>query len=131
MGKCEYEYEWLEKITEEKAVPIVHKWFKSDDDRQKMVQYAYKLGGIDFVTMIECENWQRKLDARWDGWKAYWLCQINTRYHSLPEWYLDTWQVQVEYCYQKWSSGTKFYWPTRKIKGQTCSNYVLDRFILE
>ena len=130
MGKCEYEYEWLEKITEENTVPIVHKWFSSDDERQKMVQYAYKLGWIDFVTMMECENWNWNIKAIGDGGHAFGLCQMNTRYHKLPEGYRDTWQVQVEYCYEKRSTGTKFYWPTRKIKGQTCKNYVLDRFII-
>lgn len=114
----------------ENTVPIVHKWFQSDDPRQKMVQYAYKLGWIDFVTMMECENWNWSLSARWDGWKAYWLCQINTRYHKLPEWYLDTWQVQVEYCYEKWSTHTVFYWPNRRIKWVKCSEYVKDRFII-
>ena len=93
-----------------------------------MVQYAYKLWGMDFVTMIECENWNWNIKAIWDGGHAFGLCQMNTNYHKLPEWYKDIWQVQVEYCYKKWSTGTKFYWPSRKIKGQTCSNYVLDRF---
>lgn len=112
----------------ENTVPIVHKWFQSDDERQKMVQYAYKLGGIDFVTMIECENWNWNISAIGDSGKAFGLCQMNTNYHKLPEWYKNVWQVQVEYCYEKWSTGTKFYWPTRKIKWQTCKNYVLDRF---
>ena len=118
------------KVLENKDVPIVHKGFSTEDIRQKYVQYAYKLGGMDFVTMLECENGQWRLDARGDWGKAYWLCQINTNYHKLPEWYLDVWQVQVEYCYQKWSTHTVFYWPNRKIKGVKCSKYVLDRFII-
>ena len=114
----------------ENTVPIVHKWFGADDERQKMVQYAYKLWWIDFVKMIECENWNWKISAVWDGWHAFGLCQMNTNYHKLPADYKTVWQVQVEYCYQKWSTGTRFYWPTRKIKGQTCANYVTDRFII-
>jgi hypothetical protein len=35
---------------------IVHKGFASGDLRQQYVQYAYKLGGMDFVTLLECEN---------------------------------------------------------------------------
>ena len=128
-AESETETAWTAEVIEN-TVPIVHKWFGADDLRQKMVQYAYKLGWIDFVTMMECENWQRKLDAVWDGWKAYGLCQINTRYHSLPDGYLDTWQIQVEYCYQKRSTHTVFYWPNRRIKWQKCKDYVLDRFII-
>lgn len=117
-------------VLENKGVPIVHKWFSTEDIRQKYVQYAYKLWGIDFVTMMECENGNWNIKAVWDGGHAFWLCQMNTNYHKLPEWYKDTWQVQVEYCYQKWSTGTKFYWPTRIIKKQKCKDYVLDRFII-
>ena len=94
-----------------------------------MVQYAYKLWGMDFVTMIECENWNWSIKAIGDGGHAFWLCQMNDLYHKdFPADYKEVWQVQVEYCYKKWSTGTKFYWPSRKIKGQTCSRYVLDRF---
>ena len=114
----------------ENTLPIVHKWFSADDERQKMVQYAYKLWWIDFVKMIECENGNWSTKAIGDGWKAYGLCQINTNYHRLPEWYKESWQVQVEYCYSKWSTWTKFYWPSRKVKGQTCANYVTNRFII-
>ena len=114
----------------DKSDLITHKWFDEEDIRQDYVEYAYKLWGIDFVKMIECENGNWNLKAVWDSWKAFWLCQMNTNYHKLPDGYRDTWQVQVEYCYQKWSTGTKFYWPTRKIKGKTCSEYVNDRFII-
>lgn len=119
------------EVLENREVPIVHKWFSTEDIRQKYVQYAYKLWGIDFVTMLECENWNRDIKAIGDGGHAFWLCQMNTNYHKLPEWYLDTWQVQIEYCYQKRSTGTRYYWPTRKIKWVRCSTYVLDRFIIQ
>lgn len=124
----------LEEIVEQieaENVPIIHKWFGTWDIRQKYVQYAYKLWGMDFVTMLECENWNWNIKAIGDWWHAFWLCQMNTNYHKLPEWYKDTWQVQIEYCYEKWSTWTKFYWPTRKIKWQRCSSYVLDRFIIQ
>ena len=110
---------------------LVHKWFKKEDEKQKMVQYAYKLWGLDFVKLIECENGNWNIKAIWDSGKAFWLCQMNTNYHKLPDWYKDTWQVQVEYCYKKWKWGTKYYWPNRIIKGQKCSSYVSDRFYLE
>lgn len=113
----------------ENTVPIVHKWFNTNDVKQKMTQYAYKLWWMDFVTMIECENWNWSLTAKGDGWHAHGLCQMNDRYHKdIPADYSTNWVVAVEYCYQKWKWGTKFYWPSRKIKWQRCSNYVLDRF---
>ena len=114
-------YEWT----------LVHKGFKKDDPKQKMVQYAYKLWGMDFVKLIECENGNRNINAIWDSWKAFWLCQMNTNYHKLPAEYKTSWVVQIEYCYKKRKSWTKYYWPNRIIKGQKCSSYVSDRFYLE
>ena len=110
---------------------IIHKWFARDDVKQKMVQYAYKLWGMDFVKLIECENGNWNPKAVGDSGKAFWLCQMNTNYHKLPDDYKDNRVVQVEYCYKKWSQWTKYYWPSRKIKWVKCSTYVENRFILE
>ena len=110
---------------------LIHKWFDRNDLRQKMVAYAYKLWGLDFVKLIECENGNRDIKAIGDIGKAFWLCQMNTNYHKLPAEYKDNRVVQVEYCYKKWKWWTKYYWPNRKIKGVKCSTYVSDRFILE
>ena len=109
---------------------IWHEWFAKDDIRQKYIQYAYKLWWLDLVTLMECENGNWNIKAKWDSWKAYWLCQMNTRYHKLPQAYYDTWQVQVELCYQKWKSWTKFYGPSRIIKWQRCSEFVKNRFTI-
>lgn len=124
---------WTSQVEEkqsETAGGIVHKWFNSDDEKQEMIKYAYKLWWIDFVKMIECENWSWNIHAVGDSGKAFWLCQININYHKLPEWYKDDWKIQIDTCYQKWSNGTKFYWPSRIVKGQKCSSYVSSRFIL-
>lgn len=60
--------------------------------------------------MIECENGNWDIHAVGDSGHARGLCQIHDRYHKdVPADYNTSWQVQVEYCYQKWSSGTKFY----------------------
>lgn len=109
---------------------ITHTGYSPDNERQLMVQRAYDLWWLDFVLMIECESWFNPR-AKWDSWKAHWLCQMNTRWHRLPQQYYNDREYQIEYCYQKWIGGTKFYWPTRKIKGQLCKNYVLDRFIIK
>lgn len=91
--------------------------------------------GLDFVKTIECENWQRNLNAVWDNGNAYGLCQMNRLYHKdIPaDYYTNVnWiqrQTQIEYCYKKRKWGTKFYWPSRIIKGQKCASYVSNRFI--
>ena len=110
---------------------LIHNWFARDDLKQNMVAYAYKLWGMDFVKMIECENWNRDIKAVGDSGKAFWLCQINTNYHKLPANYKENRVVQVETCYKKRKNGTKFYGPSRIIKGQKCSSYVSNRFTLE
>ena len=110
---------------------LIHKWFSENDIKQKYVQYAYKLWWMDFVKLLECENWNWDINAVWDSWKAFWLCQMNTNYHKLPEDYKTNWVVQIEYCYKKYSQGTKFYGPNRVIRWVKCSSYVNDRFILK
>ena len=110
---------------------ILHKWFSENDIKQKYVQYAYKLWWMDFVKLLECENWNWDINAVWDSEKAFWLCQMNTNYHKLPEDYKTNWVVQIEYCYKKYSQGTKFYGPNRVIRWVKCSSYVNDRFILK
>ena len=109
---------------------INHSWFSAEDERQQMVQYAYSLGGLDFVTLIECENGNWNPKAIWDSWKAFWLCQINTNYHRLPENFKTDWRVQIEECYRKWKWWTKFYWPSRLVKGVKCYKYVQKRFTI-
>lgn len=108
---------------------IQHLWYSLDDTRQLMVQRAYELWWMEFVVMIECESWFNP-QARWDSWRAYGLCQMNSRRHKIPQEYLDGREYQIDYCYQKWKGWTKFYWPNRRIKGQFCKDYVLDRFII-
>jgi len=95
------------------------------------VQYAYDVGWIDLVLLMECENGRRDTFAKWDSGKAIWLCQMNTIYHKLPDMYYKDWRFQVEYCAEKMKSWTPFYWPSRIIKGQRCSSYVRDRFTIQ
>ena len=86
---------------------------------------------MDFIYMLECENWLRNIKAVWDQWHAYWLCQMNDLYHKIPKEYFNDWKFQIEYCYWKFKGWTKFYGSTRIIKGQYCANYVKDRFIIQ
>ena len=47
-----------ETFTIEEEPSIWHSGFLSGDYRQEIVQEAYQLGGLDFVSLIECENGQ-------------------------------------------------------------------------
>lgn len=122
----DFNYSQVEEVSTQ---TIHHSWFASWDSRQLMIQRAYDLWGLDFVTMIECESWFNP-NAKGDSGKSYGLCQMNSRWHKIPQEYYDSWEYQIDYCYQKWKGWTKFYWPNRKIKGQLCKDYVLDRFVI-
>lgn len=109
---------------------IVHKWFDYNDPRQDMVWYAYKLWWIEFVALIECEDWNRDIKKKWDHGYALGLCQLNKRWHKRTEDYINRRQSQVEVCYWKWTHHTKFNGPYRKINWMYCKDYVLDRFVI-
>ena len=113
-------------------VNIEHTWFSPSDERQTIVQYAYKLWGIDFVTMIECENGLRD-PYRVSDTNDHWICQLHYPYNKEfidSDSFKDVYS-QLDYCYEKWKINPKlWYWPNRKIKGQLCKDYVLDRFII-
>lgn len=98
---------------------------------QDIVTYAYRLGGYDFMAVLECENGTYDLTRKGDNWHAHGLCQINDLYHKdIPADYETNWVVAVEYCYQKRKAGVPFYGPTRPVKGtnKKCYEYVKDRF---
>ena len=108
---------------------IMHSGFSTDDPRQRMVAEAYDLWGLEFVSLIECENGSRDPTARGDWGKAYGLCQLNTRRHKeplAPE--RKDWRNQLSVCYSKRKWGTKFYWPQRLIWGKRCSEVAKKRF---
>ena len=108
---------------------IMHSGFSPDDPRQKMVAEAYDRWGLDFVSLIECENGLRNPKAVWDGGMSLWLCQLNIRRHGEPfeeERNNRTYQLSVCYSKRKW--GTKFYWPQRLIWGKSCSEVAKKRF---
>ena len=109
----------------------LHSGFLPSDPGQEIVAEAYNLWGLDFISMIECENGSRDPTARGDGGKSYGLCQLNTRRHKeplAPE--REDWRNQLSICYSKWKSGTKFYWPQRKIRGESCSDVAKKRFMV-
>lgn len=108
---------------------IMHSGFSPDDPRQRMVAEAYDLWGLEFVSLIECENGLRNPKAVWDSGKSFWLCQLNIRRHWEPlEEERNDRTYQLSVCYRKWKWDTKFYWPQRLIRGKSCSEVAKKRF---
>jgi hypothetical protein len=77
---------------------------------------------MDLVINMQCENWSRDMNKKWDNWHAHWLCQVNDLYNKIPAQYKTDWQFQVRYCKQLKYWWTPFYWPSRKNKktGKPC-----------
>ena len=110
---------------------IMHSGFSPDDPRQRMVAEAYDLWGLEFVSLIECENGLRNPKAIWDGGLSFGLCQLNIRRHGEPlEEERNDRTYQLSVCYRKWKWGTKFYWPQRLIWGRKCWEVVKKRFTI-
>ena len=108
---------------------IMHSGFSPDDPRQRMVAEAYDLWGLEFVSLIECENGLWNPKAVWDGGMSFWLCQLNIRRHWEPlEEERNDRTYQLPVCYRKWKWGTKFYGPQRMIGGKRCSEVAKKRF---
>lgn len=135
--QCEIDAETLGSIvskneisdTEYTGVRVVHHGFSTWSIVQNITTYSYKLWWYDFLAVIECENGAYNLTAKWDSWHSHGLCMVNDRWHKdIPAEYYTNWVVAVEYCYQLWSTWTKFYGQNRMINWERCYNYVKDRF---
>jgi len=102
----------IHQLTEQPTIIYKNGWSR-EDPRQELVQEAFDLGGMDHVILLECENnwWEYKTKGDW--WHAVWLCQINNRFHNIPQQYYTDPHFQVQYCYKLRQWWTKFYWPQR------------------
>lgn len=111
---------------------IIHKWYSEESVVQDYVNYAYSLGGGDFVKLIECENGRRD-PYRVSKTHDHGLCQLNYRYNKKfinSEDYKDPYK-QLDYCYEKYKVNPNlWYWPNRKIHWQKCTDYVSNRFYI-
>jgi len=127
-----------EKNMDTEQLTIKKKEYSENDSRNEMIQYAYTLWGWDLVALMECENstWNpfRQSDVVKNGRRepSFWLCMIDKDFH--PQIINDSrfWEdrkFQVETCHRLYTWGTKFYWPSRIVKGVRCADYVKDRFI--
>lgn len=85
------------------------------------VQYAYNLskGNMDFILTIEAESrWD--VNAIWDKWMSFWLCQIHKRWNKtlqLQYRSLKTDEEKINLCYdqymwwvKRWVIKTRLYW---------------------
>ena len=128
---------WPTTITEVQIIqpPIEQKMYKTyredNDPRQDYINYAYQIWGMEHVILLECERegWDPQIE--WDWWDAAWLCQMNSRFHTIPaEYYSDPF-FQIQYCFDKRQWWTKFYWPERDMSWEPCYLAVQKHFILK
>lgn len=94
--------------------------FGLDTDATKIINYAYDIssGDMDFVLTLKAENGWFDLyqqsnvynnGIREDSWG---LCQLNRRRHKNVvdnPLFRESWEHQVEVCWDKYKNGTKFY----------------------
>jgi len=130
----------VEQLTsEEKKSQIYKKEYETTDQRNEYIQYAYEIGGIDLVLLMECENstWnqyrQSEVVKNWRREPSYWFCMIDRDFHKNivdDSRFRNDRKRQIDKCYELWKGWTKFYWPWRYIAkaGMKCSEYVKDRF---
>lgn len=96
---------------------IKHSLWKKNDGRNKYVQYAYNVWWINFVALLEAENWRWAINTRsyvvWINWYYdYGFCQINKWRHKNivndPRFFTD-WKRQIDKCYELYKWWTTFY----------------------
>ena len=129
-------------IETKKEKTIRKKEYDINDERNKMIQYAFNLWWWELVWLMECENSTRnpfrqsEVVKNWRREPSFWLCMIDKDFHPeiINDWrFWEDWRFQVETCHRLRKWGTKFYWPWRRIAkaGMKCSDYVKDRFIIK
>jgi len=108
---------------------VIHLWIPKNDERQKWINYAYKISWYnkDFILTLTAENYRwtttRKSNRVWaNWWSDYWICQVNAWYHPeilswksyypnkeyFAKWFLNPYK-QIDYCWKLYKWWTKFY----------------------
>lgn len=103
------------------SIPPVKTLIYRDGWNDPRVQYAYDIskGNMDFILTMEAESrWD--MNALWDKWHSYWLCQIHKKYNAvLQKEYrsLKTDNEKITFCYnlyqwwvKRWVIKTLLYW---------------------
>lgn len=103
------------------SIPPIKTLIYRDGWNDPRVQYAYNIskGNMDFILTIEAESrWD--INAVWDKWSSFWLCQIHKRWNKeLQNKYrsLKTDKEKIQLCYdqyqwwvKRWIIKTQLYW---------------------
>lgn len=110
---------------------ITHKLWAENDPRLTYVNYAYQKGWLDFVALLEAENWIWNIDrksmfwyyrygrmVKWH-WRPTWtyydygFCQISDFYHphiTKDDRFYTDWKWQIDKCHELYVWWIKFYW---------------------
>lgn len=118
----------------EKEKKLYKNWRPKEDPRQEIINETYKLWWMDQVILHECEWYDWDMYKIWDWWHAFWLCQMNDRFHNIPDQYYTDRRFQIKYCNMKRKGWSLFYWPERvmdKETGEMCMSYSKKYFYLE
>ena len=118
-----------------KQMKIIKTW--SDYEQLKLINYAYEISNnVDFIYTIEAESSKWSVDivsvANSNGTKDYWICMLNSQYHSKfinSEDFKD-WYKQLDYCwgvYQDWIKKSRL---ETTFYGYNARSKVKDRFII-
>jgi hypothetical protein len=105
--------------TDNKVVLV--KWFPEDSMATKIATYAYKVSNwdMDFLMTLKAENWwfdmykqSNVIDKNWVREDSWGLCQLHRRWHKDivdAREFWESYEYQVEQCWNKYSWWTKFY----------------------
>jgi|GEM_PF-6608935 len=103
---------------------VFHTGYPENSHVQELAEYAYTLGGEDFLLTLEGENgrweWDRKSElVGKNDYRDYGLCQLNGQYHgkfifangrNRDSGYSQDFKNpkrQIEYCFEVWQDAVK------------------------
>jgi len=111
-------------------------------DNQEKVQYAFRLGGAEFVYLLHAENgeWTFKRKhpvAYFRNGRRYYdfgFCGVSNYYHSKliqdPRFFTD-WRWQMEQCFALWKGGTTFYGKEHLRKDPSFRVSIVNQYVFE
>jgi len=83
-------------------------------EQQEIINYAYEIGNLDFVLMLEAENgtWEttrRSNRVGSNGYSDSGHCQLNRKYHHQ---FIDSpafqdYKLQLNYCWEVWKDAER------------------------
>jgi hypothetical protein len=127
-------------ITWTKLVRMLKIWF--DEDKQDLIDVAFRLWGESFVLTLNSESatWttdRRSMKIGANGYYDYWICQLNMQRHKkfIQSEAFNNPYEQIKYCYwvrqdaiRKWRLKTTFYWYNVRYKSKSQFLYIYDYY---